>query len=551
MDYKAFITSVEEHLKEMSEKQKTEWIYELARKTPKDQRCDFLDKLCGHTNIRCELSIEDINDWCDEIDKGDLYFVGEEVYGDNDWDNQWEIIYHDEYGIIPFYEKAIQYAYQQLMSKDYITAEAIIDRLLSLEFTYTDEDSDDEGSLTVKELISEDLLTIDIKIPAFIQLYSCYQTKTKQDRINKLYNYFQQKECKDIVLTDLFAFGPERIKDEAEFTKQWCAFLKKQEGDRAAALLIDACLYIGGTDYLLQSASECVKLHPSLYLAYCKRMIEDQEYEKCIQATKTALTLIDADKAIRADLCDMAIPAAKHVDNTDINLFYTEAFCANPNALHLLDFLTLDNASLFKKVLAIIKEREVISCQSTQFENLIAGFKSKELKAICCFMLGDYQEVVRECQNNNKSLGWSIETKGIVVPLLLLSLKKQEGQRTRAEDVLLQQLEYCISYQNIHEDFKAVFQTWQKSFPITEKEKEVYIKWLHKEITARAHAILSGQYRKSYWKAAALIIVLGLVEAENGILHAKEQLKSEFKIKHNRLRAFWSEMDDLANAADC
>lgn len=108
MDYKAFITSVEEHLKEMSEKQKTKWIYELARKTPKDQRRDFLNKLCGHTNIRCELSVEEINNWCDEIEEGNLYFDAEEYYSDNDWNDQWEIIYHDKHKIVPFLKK--QYA---------------------------------------------------------------------------------------------------------------------------------------------------------------------------------------------------------------------------------------------------------------------------------------------------------------------------------------------------------------------------------------------------------------------------------------------------------
>lgn len=546
MDYKAFITSVEEHLKEMSEKQKTKWIYELARKTPKDQRCDFLNKLCGHTNIRCELSVEEINNWCDEIEEGNLYFDAEEYYSDNDWNDQWEIIYHDKHKIVPFFEKAVRYAYQCLIKKEYQAAEVIINRLLSLEFTYHEEYSGECGTLTVNELISNELMTNNLNTMAFIQLYSCYQLNETQSRIHKLYHYFQQRECNGIVLTDLFAFGPERIKDEAEFTKQWCAFLKEQEGNRAATLLRDACLYIGGTDYLLQSASECAKLHPSLYLAYCKRMIEDQEYEKCIQATKTALTLIDADKAIRGDLCDFAILASKRTDRKDLNFFYTEAFCAKPDAMHLLHFLTIDDASLTEKVSKIINNRKVIIGLNTSFENRTATFQSENLKAICCFMLGKHHEQVRQCQNDNKSLGWSVNIKGVIVPLLLLALKKQEGQRTLAEEALMQQLEDSISYQDIHEDFLAAFQIWHKSFQITEKEKEEYIKWLHKEITERAHAILSGQYRKSYWKAAALIIVLGFVEAENGIPHAKELLFAEFKTQHSRLRGFWSEMENLA-----
>ena len=50
MDFKTYITKVEDQLNQMSEKQKTEWIFNQARTVEEKDREKFLNRLSGRTN---------------------------------------------------------------------------------------------------------------------------------------------------------------------------------------------------------------------------------------------------------------------------------------------------------------------------------------------------------------------------------------------------------------------------------------------------------------------------------------------------------------------
>lgn len=109
--------------------------------------------------------------------------------------------------------------------------------------------------------------------------------------------------------------------------KEWKDFLMHTPGNRAAKLLIDACIYLGGEGELLQTAEENCETHPLLYLECCERKYQNYNYEGCITAAEKALKQIDREKRIRGDIADIAVKAIENIkDERLLSYFYREAF---------------------------------------------------------------------------------------------------------------------------------------------------------------------------------------------------------------------------------
>lgn len=554
MDYKTYISAVEKQLSQMTEEQKTDWIYAQARTVEENQRKKFLDILSGKEKTYTELMPGEILEWCHQIDGGEIYFEAEEYeyYEEGDWDSDWRIEYHDIFGISSFLKKAIDTCNQLLWQKEYDSAFQLLDRICRLEF-HTDCEDDglseyDEG-LTIEELVAEGLFSIDFKKLSLCLLYACYQTNTGQDRLEKLYEYLRWKQCSTIVLTDVFAYGPEKIADERKFMEKWRTFLMDTSGDRAAELLVDACIYLGGDEYLLRTAEENVKKHPYLYKVCCERRYQCRDYAACIAIAEAAVKQIDVNKVIRADISDIAIQAAKEMGNQNAGHFYQDAFYSNPNSWHLLRLYKLENKIVIAEALKRVQNLEVLpfSGNTGSAEEKEAAIYDRNQKILYRFLLGDYNDILKKCHKNASYLGWSSDLKGIIVPLLLLYLKKDEEQKTCAERNLIEQIKYRIQFESTeNESFDEYLTIWRNSCNMPEAEKEMYIQWLRREIDKRTEHVVGGGYRKSYYKAAELIVLLGAILEERGEAGGMCKLVDYYKKQNSRKRAFRDEIDALA-----
>lgn len=555
MDYKSYITAVEKQLSQMTEEQKTDWIYARARIVEESQREKFLDNLTGRNKIYTELTPREILDWCQQVDEGKIYFETEEYeyYEEGEWESDWALEYHDIFGIIPFLEKAFKTCYQLLLQKEYNSTYQLLDTICRLEF-HTDYEeyslfTYDDG-MTLEELAEKELLSINFKKLSLCLLYACYQTNTGSERIEKLYEHLLWKQCSTIVLTEVFAYGPEKIEDEVAFMKKWRNFLIDTTTDRAAELLVDACIYLGGDDYLLKTAEENVKNHPYLYKVCCERKYQGQDYAACIAIAETAVKQIDENQVIRAEISDIAIQSAKEMGNEiNVDHFYKESFYSNPNSWHLLRLYKLQDENVVAEALKRVKSIETgpFSGNVGSDEKKETEICDKDQKMLYRFMLGDYCDIIKKCQRNNTYLGWSSDLKGTVIPLLLLYLKKDVAQKTYAERRLIDEVKYRIKFKSAEdESFDEYLSIWRKSCDMSEEEQEKYLQWLRKEIDERTENVVGGGYRKSYYKAAELIVLLGAVLEERGEVHGMENLINHYKKQHSRKRAFRQEIDELA-----
>ncbi len=71
------------------------------------------------------------------------------------------------------------------------------------------------------------------------------------------------------------------------------------------------------------------------------------------------------------------------------------------------------------------------------------------------------------------------------------------------------------------------------------------IGWIKKEVDKRTEAVVGGGYRKSYYKAAALITALGETLESNGKVNGKMVTIEHYKKLHSRKRAFKAEIEML------
>lgn len=141
MNYKEFMKAVDKKLSVMSEREKTEWIHDIARTTKENKRVSFLNSL-NKEHDYCPIIDEkkEIEDWCREIENEEVYFEcsSYEEYGESYWDNDYVYDYYDTFEIGKNLSKAFQIAEDLLYQKEYEQALALYNHLFSMSFSVVD-----------------------------------------------------------------------------------------------------------------------------------------------------------------------------------------------------------------------------------------------------------------------------------------------------------------------------------------------------------------------------------------------------------------------------
>ena len=555
MDFKSYITAIEKQLNQMTDAQRYDWIYAQARTIDEDKREKFLNSLSDTKQKMTELTVEEIQEWCDQVENGDIYLEAEgyDDYQENSWDPDWITEYHDNFGAMAFLLKAIKTCRQLIMLQEYETAYLLLLRICTLQFCteYVGEEwcGDEEEEMELEELVEEGLVSIDLRDLALCLIYACYQTQKGQKRIQEIYEYLSWKMGKEVVFTDVMAFGPEMISHADAFMQSWCRYLVKLDGDRAAQLLLDASRYLGGEEHLLSVARENVQKHPSLYLEYCKRKYQSGEYISCIEISREAISQIEMNREIRADISDIGVDASERVnDAVGRKLFCQAAFASKPDSRRLLRLYEFDDKEVIQNALCRLESINAgpFHGNTISVELKETHIADKKLKEVFRFLLGDYEKVVQKCMEDKDSLGWSYSLKGVIVPLLMLSMKKDGDIKTKAESALIRKMEYEFGFkQKGSRTFGEYFAIWRKHFQIAEKHREIYMKWLSGEVDKRVEGVVGGGHRKSYYKAAELIVMLGALREEKGEMNGIYELVEHYKRMHSRKYAFRNEIDEL------
>ncbi len=551
MNYNEFMKAVEEKLSNMSEEERTKWIYNKARTAKENQRNEILNSLDKKSdNDPTIYEKHKIEQWCEKIEEGEIYFEcsGYEVYGESYWDSDYEYDYYDPFGIIDELYKAFQVAEDLMHQREYKESQKLNNRLLNMPYFVSDRDTGDWNELDFEEVVDKILTNFNYKNIILNLLYATYQIKKGRDRAESLYRYLIWGKNKDIKIEDIFSIGPEELEGIDSFMEEWILFLIETDGDRAAKLLLEACLY-KGIDYLCEIARIKYRKHPVLFKYACEDLLKQNKNIECEKLGLEAIKVVPENLIIRAEIADLTAKAAINLNHYDIaNKCYEASFNSKSSLNNYFRLFEITNyediTNKAAKHVEMLPEDSIHNFNNINKQMIINSI-SREHKDIIRFFNGEFDYIYDKYKNDDYVLGWSSGFKGIAVPLFIMLLNKDK-KPTKAIEKLVKGIVNRLGFIGEDtQDFPKLFLNWREKYTLTEGQYEKYILWLKNEIDKRTEEVVGGGHRNSYYKAAVLVAALGEILESNGMINGRTIMIEHYRKAHSRKRAFKEELELL------
>ncbi|MGE5631884.1 MAG: hypothetical protein ACM3TR_12415 [Caulobacteraceae bacterium] len=583
MNQKVFIQKSDEILNSMSIEELRRCLHSIARKTPESNIASFLQLLedCRGQDVREDNKVklkykrlipdEKVKEKLSYIKKiftiienGELCLSaqGYEDYSNGYWSSGWIWEYEDNEGIGRIIEDAVLFAHDCMNDCRYEEAVTIFKLVMDTPIFVEDEYGGDSFELSLKEMVDEKLVGVNLKVLALDVLYSNYQLQTAAQRASVLYSYFTYPYFKEIHIEDIFSIGREELSDTDEFLQSWIDFLAQQSGEVSARLLKEGLLYYKGTEGLLEMARKCYKEHPSVYLAALSEYEKTHDYERMKEIGKEALDRVESDLKIRGEIALKTAQASHCVNDGEfMRKCWYEAFYSNstiPNYLRLFadEAAIKEYKDLAKKK---IEKLHISNCHNNHYisetgKNNITELEYKYL----CFFSGNFDKVRNWCMEQKSPLGWSghFISNGIDLMLLYLYADNNLGKAgkkiaARLSDrlgfnesknlVFMEEnsvFETEVSAQKGDKIFWNIFCLWKVNYAIAADDMESHVKWLESVIDKRIDGIVGGKYRSKYHDVALLAAALGEVQESLGMKMAKRIVIDRYLERYSRHSAF-------------
>lgn len=552
MKYKDYMKAVEEKLSIMTGEDKSNWIYNKVRTAKEHERIKIINSLDMKLDFNLIIYEKDeMENWCKKVEEGDIYFEcsGYEEYGDSYWDSDYVYDYYDPFGIKDELYQAFQIAEDLLLRREYEESQILNNRLLNLTFFVSDRNTGDWNELEFEEVVDEILTTLNYNRILLNLMYAVYQITKGKERTESLYKYLTWGKCDNVKIMDIFSTGPEELKDIDSFMKEWILFLADTDGDRAGKLLIEACLYSQDIEQLYEIARIKYLKHPILFKFACQHLINENKYVECEKLGMEAISILPENLIIRGEIADLTAEAAKKLSHPDIVAkCYEEAFYSKSTLDNYLRLFESPNYKEIKKKATIYME--ILPEDSTASHNngnkqMITNRLSMGHKDVIKFFNGEFDYIYNKCKNNKSTLGWTIEFKGVAVPLFILLLNI-DNRLTNAKEKLVNSIINRLGYSDDDvKEFFNIFLNWRDKQDLTNGQYEKYISWLKDEVDERTEAIVGGGYRNSYYKAATLVASLGETLESNGTINGRNLMIEHYKKTYSRKRTFKVEIELL------
>lgn len=550
MKYNDFIKAVKEKLSTMSEEDKTKWIYNNARIAKENERCKILNSLEGRIDYNPIIYEKDkIKEWCKKIEEGEIYFEcsGYEDYSQGYWTSDYVYDYYDPFGIVKDLYNSFKMAEDRLYQKQYQESKGLNNLLLNLIFIVSDKDTGHCNEFDFEEVVDEIWANFNYERIILNLMYATYQIKKGKDRAKSLYEYLKWDKAKNIKTEDMFSIGPEELKNIDTFIEEWISFLINMDSDRAAELLLEACLY-KGIDYLCEIArTECMK-HPVLFKYACQELLNQNRDTECEKLGLEAIEALPENLVIRGEIADLTAKAATKLNHHDIvNSCYEAAFYSESTLNNYFRLFQIPNhENITKKVANYIKglPEDTIYGLGNENKQMMVNTLSKNNKDVIRFFNGEFDYIYDTYIKEEYSLGWTTGFKGVIIPLFILLLNKDK-KTTKAIMKLVEGIIYRLGFVGEDVEFLELFFNWVEKQSLTEAQYKKYISWLEDEIDKRTEGVVGGGYRNSYYKAAILVASFGEALESNGIANGRSRTIEHYRKLHSRKRAFKTELELL------
>ena len=548
MSSKDFCEKIKEKLNTLDLSEIKEFVYNLIRKIPDDK----YDEVLAMLDLRKSYDILDIEKKIDEfevkfnkIDKCEFHFYanGYEDYDSYDyWGDNWVWEYYDEDNLGGLIKSAYLYATNLVNKRLYNYAKQLLDLIIYTNYQAYDEDAGEFYELSLTDLSCHHLIQIDVDTLCLYAIYATYQIG-EDSRVQKIHDYFQNEAFRNIHVEDSFSLGPEVLKDIDELWREWIMFLANTPGKTEYRLLKEALVYNSYANY--DDYIEAIACnHPQIVIDLLNYLYLQEKVRELLEAGRKVLKYIDDKLLIKSDIL---LYLARFDDSIRKKCIF-EAFQSNSNVANLLRIINNGYLIDYKEEINHFLKYDEKDNRLPFDDELKENHVTKDNFYYLQFFLGNFDVFYQECLQHNVSLGWSYSFIDIAVKLWLLLFM---NKRSKIYDVLLNEVFFCLGVKDhiefLDHEYYTIFNKWRSHFEV--KNVSEVLNWLQRLTQARVDAIVSNQHRKSYFKAAQLVIALGQALEDNGVMSGEEFINN-YHMQYRKYRAFRTELNQYGKNID-
>jgi len=549
MAYKTFIKKVKTLLNEMSKADLDDMIIRWAEKELPSNRLNFIEEMIVPeprelNNADREALLNEINAFKERVESGE-YCIGwgwdEYIYEERDWgDESWADEADDFF--LQTRELLLEGEYQQ--------AKEAYKRLFE-----TLEMGEEPGHLPGDPDISC-MLKVDLIEQLALYLRAIYLDSPLSQRparlleaINKYGPHFGS-----ISLTDINDALHSELPGFDSFLEGWIQLLESQSKIMPSPLMREAIFLKGGIPAISEMARRQAEKYPRAYLDWIRALEEEGKTDDIIDVAREGLKTIPKDYTIRAEVAEVISSLGKTFADDDLKLEgYKESFYSNPSSKYLLDlYCTAIDSNCFETVREQVEQRTWELHK--QNKGLVPGYCHSDLSRShlpesllyrILILGGRHIELFELCKGKGP-LGWSSgnNPKPYFVTFTMVLLSKN-GKYTEVIsnewDILLADSIYGIN-KELTDKYNKIIALTSNNIELAEEQKAFYLKWCCTETGKRVDAIIGNQYRKSYYKAANLLVAMAETMANRGEKQKGLDLIEKYRKKYPRHSAFKGEL---------
>ncbi len=573
LSLKTFWDAVEGQLAALSTDELRSILRALAVETRPLERRAFLDKLKPAKQVAARARkaaaddelLSDIDDLVEEFrekmgsaeepweDERHGYW-DDDYYNDEDSVGPYEEFVEPLAGLFDRAEAAFDYGNLPLARDAY---RKLFEEALHLE--------DDYG----RGVSASDLSGVDIGEACARYLRAVYETKQPARRPASLLEQMRQMPgwiAQYPTFDDILQISPKPLPDQDRFLADWIALLRKQSGNDADAWLREAVRLLQGAAGLEELARAEGKNRPRAYLDWFTALEEDGKHRETLTAAQEALQKLPAKLPIRAAIADhLCAAAAKLKDDEALRAGRWEAFAAKPTLPRLLDLWDAapagERPALMQQAADRVKDYLAHPPRDSQMTNdwredslESPAWIDNSILAHIHLLAGDW-DAAHQLAVHQKPLGWSSRDnpQGLAVAafLALLSGKPPATLPANLAQLWQGRLQASVGfgYEGSSGEgglLKRLEKTYAEQFPrasLSKTQEKDFLAWCLEAANQRVDAIVGGQHRGSYDKAAVLIAACAETLRQRGHDKEADAVLDDVRNRFPRHRAFLAELD--------
>lgn len=550
LSYNAFIEKVKTRLNDFSREDMRNLILSWASDASPSARQAFLSQLIPENQEEPESY--DVETLMDEIDA----FSGRVEGGDYVDGYGWDDIIREErdWGDESWAEEMDDFLLEArdfLMDGETQAAEKIYRTLFEIL------EMGEEPGYLPGDLDPASMLEVDLNEHVALFLRSVYMNASQPERVNALheamerYRYFASgalvhiSEIKNAMDTPLPEFDV--------FLKDWIAFLKTENRLHTSELLREAVFLKGGIPAISEFARQNAERYPKSYIDWIEGLeMEDSAESMIIEAAKEGLSNVPKDYIVRAEIASKLSKMGEVLDDQILKLHGDkERFYSLPSMDNLVElYKTAIACDCFEDV-QNEAEKRIVELREREEKHPEDNFNRIERKMPrvsdkvffhALILGGKYDEVYEHCKGQG-SVGWSSGDNpiSILVPYMMTLLSKEKQGTVRHE-------EWNKSISGFYKEddrikkYQEIIDLTKGPIHLTAEEAQFYLGWCIDEIGKRIDAIVSNQYRGSYFKAAGLLVAMAETLTNRGNRGGGTAFIERYKNKYSRHTAFKKEV---------